>query len=141
ERDDKQTKASYERHVNSYQRWWDGNQSRLMAENPSRTTIPAFPIVAAKVVMFLDYETTREKKGSKKEVIAGSSVGKSQVAQVISALESHRRFNQHLSKLVPDSQIPLCQDIRIRAFESAAKHNEPKRIDSAQSLKAAGSSS
>ena len=34
----------------------------------------------------------------------------------------------------------LRDDGRIRAIESGAKHNEPKRVDSAQMLKAAGSS-
>ena len=32
-------------------------------------------------------------------------------------------------------------DARIRRFESAAKHDEPKRVESAQVLKASGSSS
>ena len=67
-------------------------------------------------------------------------MGKSQVAQVISALENHRLLNQHLYKGDRDANTKLRDDVRIRTIESAAKHNEPKRVESAQKLKAAGSS-
>ncbi|KAJ7858249.1 hypothetical protein B0H14DRAFT_2224631, partial [Mycena olivaceomarginata] len=105
-------------------------------QNPRLVALPAMPIIAAKVVMFLQYETTREKKkrGSN-ETIAGSSVGKSQISQVISALESYRLNSQHLHKDCPDTQIPLQSDARIRQFESAAKHDEPKRAEKAQITK------
>ena len=68
-------------------------------------------------------------------------MGLSVIKQTISALEYHRFQNQHKYKDVPDSQIGLRLDARIRRFESAAKHDEPKRVESAQVLKASGSSS
>jgi len=74
------------------------------------------------------------------ETIPGSNVGKSVIQQVISALEDWRVNNQHLYRHVPEAQIRLCDDNRIRTLESAAKHNEPKRVDSAQTLKASGAS-
>ncbi len=39
-----------------------------------------------------------------------------------------------------EAQVPLCSDLRISKLEKAAKHNEPKRIEDSQLLKAAGSS-
>lgn len=68
-------------------------------------------------------------------------MGKSQISQVISALEEYRRNSQHLYKNCPEAQIPLRNDERIRQFESAAKNNEPNRAAKAQVTKAAGSSS
>jgi hypothetical protein len=37
-------------------------------------------------------------------------------------------------------QMPLRSDYRIKTIESSAKHDEPKRIESSQLLKATGSS-
>jgi hypothetical protein len=74
------------------------------------------------------------------ETIPGSNVGKSVIQQVISALEDWRVNNHHLYKHVPEAQIRLQDDNRIRTLESAAKHNKPKRADSAQTLKASGAS-
>lgn len=68
-------------------------------------------------------------------------VGLSVIKQTISALENYRFEHEHLYKHIPEAQIGLRLDARIRRFESAAKHNEPKRIESAQVLKASGSSS
>jgi len=68
-------------------------------------------------------------------------VGLSVIKQTISALEYHRFQHQHLDKNVLESQLGLCLDAHIRRFESAAKHDEPKCIESAQVLKASGSSS
>lgn len=161
EQSDKSTPETYERHVKRYATWWDTYQTQVVQSDATMTAIPALPITAAKVTMFLEYESTRPKVSRKKapirshtqcrlslkrkhgssETIPGSVVGKSVIAQAISALESHRFQHQHLYKIVPDSQVGLRLDARIRRFEAAAKHNEPKRIESAQVLKAAGSSS
>jgi hypothetical protein len=90
---------------------------------------------------FTNYATSNKKKrGSQAETITGSTVGKSQIAQAISALEDCRRNEQHKYKHIPDTQGRLRDDARVRAIESAVRHNEPKRIDSAQTLKAAGTS-
>jgi hypothetical protein len=75
------------------------------------------------------------------ETIAGSNVGRSVIQQAISALESWRMSNHHLYKSIPEAQIRLCDDNRIRVLESAAKHDEPKCAESLQTLKASGSSS
>src|SRR5215471_6090010 len=48
---------------------------------------------------------------------------------------------EHLYPGIPEARLSLRSDSRIRAFESAAKHNEPQRADKAHVLKAAGSSS
>jgi hypothetical protein len=61
EQHDKQTARTYSLAISSYEKWWGQYQMQLRAEDPLWTTIPAFPITAAKVVMFLEYETTRPK--------------------------------------------------------------------------------
>jgi hypothetical protein len=62
------------------------------------------------------------------------------IQQAISALEDWRKSHHHLYKDVTEAQARLWDDIRIRTIESAAKHNEPMRVDSAQILKASGTS-
>ncbi|KAJ7839747.1 hypothetical protein B0H13DRAFT_1562455, partial [Mycena leptocephala] len=92
EQEDKATPKTYDRHLKSYKTWWDAAELAKVLQNNKLVALPAMPIIASKVAMFLQYETTREKKkrGGTNETIAGSSVGKSQISQVISALESHR---------------------------------------------------
>jgi hypothetical protein len=131
----------------------------------TKTVIPAFPITAAKATMFLDYTSTCAKvsnfekksflllfspllngvwfqrKHGSSETIRGSVVGLSVIKQTISALENYRFQHQHLYKDVPELQLGLRLDARIQRFESAAKHNEPKHVESTQVLKASGSSS
>jgi hypothetical protein len=103
------------------------------------TAISAFPVTAAKVVMFLEHETAREKvsccplflpsppclmlaaflsqrKRGSSETIAGSSVGKSHIAQVISALEYWRFQNHHLYMHTPEAQVSLRNDNLIRTL-------------------------
>ncbi|KAJ7836470.1 hypothetical protein B0H14DRAFT_3704951 [Mycena olivaceomarginata] len=111
----------------------------VVIRDPTLAALPALPIIAAKVAMFLQYESTWEKKQrGTTETIAGSSIGKSQISQVISALEDYRRNSQHLYKDCLEAQIPLRNDQRIRQFESAAAHDEPNRAEKAQVTKAAG---
>ncbi|KAJ7269115.1 hypothetical protein C8J57DRAFT_1609308 [Mycena rebaudengoi] len=142
EQGDKATSKTYSRHVSRYQDWWNLSEATKISQNPRLVAIPALPITPAKVAMFLQYESTREKKKrGTAATITGSSIGKSQIAQVISALESFRLNFQHEYKSSPEAQISLRTDTRIRQFESAAKHDEPKRAEKAQITKAAGSSS
>ena len=82
----------------------------------------------------------QRRHGSSK-TIPGSVVGLSVIKQTISALEYHRFQHEYLYKHIDDTQRVLRHDARIRGFESAAKHDEPKRVESAQVLKATGSSS
>ncbi|KAJ7154430.1 hypothetical protein C8R43DRAFT_885108 [Mycena crocata] len=122
----KGTGKSYGRHVNSYQAWWDQHEVEKVLKDPRLVAIPALPITAAKVAMFLQYESTREKvctlrssesgvnlfglqkkRGTTGETIAGSSIGKSQISQVISALESLRSNAQHEYKSCPDEMCGL----------------------------------
>ena len=77
--------------------------------------------------------------GTKQE-IPGSQVGRSTIQQAISALENVRLREQHLYLDDPDAQKPLRSDFRIQTAEKLAKENEPKRIQNAQALKAAGTS-
>ncbi|KII91422.1 hypothetical protein PLICRDRAFT_173275 [Plicaturopsis crispa FD-325 SS-3] len=143
EQGNKQTSDTYARHVIAYETWWDADQASAVASGLSKIAIPAFPIIVSKVAMFLKYETTREKKkrGAVGESVAGSSVGKEHIKQIISALEHKRLHHQHLYRDIPDAQISLRGDVRIRVFESAAKKNEGERIRKSQALKAAGTSS
>lgn len=60
---------------------------------------------------------------------------------MISALEHWRYNNAHLFRDIPDTQRTLRSDNRIKTIESAKKHDEPKRVESSQALKAAGTSS
>jgi len=62
EQSDKATRVAYQRHINAYGEWWENYQARAMAADPSRCYIPAFPITCPKVVMFLQYESSRPKK-------------------------------------------------------------------------------
>ncbi|KAJ7653548.1 hypothetical protein DFH06DRAFT_1417086 [Mycena polygramma] len=86
---DKATPKIYGRQFGSYDTWFNTFQLETVAKNPHLVALPSMPIIASKVVPFLQIESTREKKkrGST-ETIAGSSVGKSQISGVISALES-----------------------------------------------------
>ena len=59
----KGTGATYDRHVRRYTEFWEAYQAKLCLANPLRVSLPSFPITAAKVSMFLQHETTREKVG------------------------------------------------------------------------------
>jgi hypothetical protein len=61
EQENKETPTTYSRHVNTYQAWWDVAETTKVLQNRSLVALPALPIIAAKVAMFLQYETTREK--------------------------------------------------------------------------------
>ncbi|KAH9042416.1 hypothetical protein EDB84DRAFT_1256423, partial [Lactarius hengduanensis] len=61
EQSDKSTAVTYKRHVERYETWWEGYQVERASAIPGWTTIPAFPITAAKASMFLGYKSTREK--------------------------------------------------------------------------------
>lgn len=81
----------------------------------------------------------QQKKGSI-ETIPNSKVGKELISQTISAMEHWRFQHAFQYKSVPEAQISLRSDYRIKTIESSAKHDEPKRIESSQILKATGSS-
>jgi hypothetical protein len=80
-------------------------------------------------------------RGSSTKTVPGSTVGKSAISQAISALENWRVNHHHLHKDNFEAQIGLRSDNRIKVIEDAAKRNEPKRVESSQALKAAGTSS
>ncbi|GLB45911.1 hypothetical protein LshimejAT787_3700140 [Lyophyllum shimeji] len=124
EQDDKSTGGSYMRALNRYKIWWSADQARVVSQDPVRKEIPALPITAAKWRRF--YHMSQRGQREHKEVING--------------LEYHRHQHQHEYPDDPDAR-GLRSDKRVRAFESASKHNEPKRADNAQVLKAAGTSS
>jgi hypothetical protein len=64
----KGTGSTYDRHVRHYTEFWDQYQAELSVVSPSRASIPSFPIMAAKVAMFLQHESTREKVSFKAEL-------------------------------------------------------------------------
>jgi hypothetical protein len=68
-------------------------------------------------------------------------MGKSHIAQVINALEKHRLNHEHEHPPSHETRVPLRKDSRIRAFESASKHNEPSWVVKSQAIKAAGTTS
>ncbi|KAJ7737262.1 hypothetical protein DFH07DRAFT_681094, partial [Mycena maculata] len=59
EQSDKATGPTYARHVKNYQHWWDTSQAHRQNDDPSHTIVSVFPITAAKVTVFLEYEMTR----------------------------------------------------------------------------------
>ncbi|TFY79269.1 hypothetical protein EWM64_g4743 [Hericium alpestre] len=139
---DTSTAAKYDAIVRNYSQWWCGYQADLLAQRRIQVALPAFPITATKVTFFLEHETTREKrKQGSKESIPGSSLGKSHIAGVISALE-HRHFSdEYLYRDVPEAKRGLHLDKRIKDFEQFSCHNEPKRTHTVNALKASGTSS
>ncbi|KAI0311846.1 hypothetical protein OF83DRAFT_1177189 [Amylostereum chailletii] len=147
DRDRNTTGAVYERRVDKYEVWWKTNQTTLSLRMGVKELIPAFPITAAKVTLFLEYEMGREKQrpgiseGGSTGQIAGSTLGKSSISGMISALEKHRKTNAFRYRAIPEAQIKLRDDECIWTLEQSAAHNEPKRIDEAQVLKASGTSS
>jgi hypothetical protein len=59
EQNNKQMKDSYGRHIMAYQLWWDHiYQLQQLQKDPELQCLPAFPITAAKAIMFLAYEST-----------------------------------------------------------------------------------
>ncbi|KAK6974833.1 hypothetical protein R3P38DRAFT_3479541 [Favolaschia claudopus] len=136
---DKETARSYARQVTNYQVWWDENQAKLAADDPRRIVLPAYPIIPAKVALFLQYETTRPQKRKRPDgTESTATLGVSGVKLAISALENWRLNNQHKYPDVPEAQRGLRTDIRIKQFESAASHKEPQRVQMAHALKAKG---
>ncbi|OJA10888.1 hypothetical protein AZE42_11709 [Rhizopogon vesiculosus] len=138
----KGTVKSYPRQVQNYQLWFEADQACIAAHDSALVPIPAFPVTAAKVSMFIHHETMHEKyKQGSKSTIQGSSLGKSHVAQVINALEKYRLNQEHFYLCDHEMHVSLCKDSCIRAFELALRHNEPKRVEKSQTIKAAGTSS
>ena len=58
---DSQTGAAYARHVARYRAWWESDQASRCKAEPGYTPIPPLPVTVAKVVMFMEHETTQEK--------------------------------------------------------------------------------
>lgn len=58
---DTQTQQTYSRYVAAYQKWWETDQWLRVQRDPTYTAISPFPILASKVVLFLNFETSREK--------------------------------------------------------------------------------
>jgi hypothetical protein len=61
EQSDKSTTETYGRHMKHYIVWWGLFQSEVVKADPTKASIPALPITAAKATMFLDYTSTRPK--------------------------------------------------------------------------------
>ncbi|TFY77579.1 hypothetical protein EWM64_g6432, partial [Hericium alpestre] len=111
---DTATGAKYKAIYDSYIKWWTANGPDLLAKHQIQAVIPALPITAMKVTFFLQHETTREK---------------------------YRKDSAHLYKSDPEAQKKLRDDARISDIERAMRHNEPQRNETANALKASGTSS
>ncbi|KAF7369757.1 hypothetical protein MVEN_00307500 [Mycena venus] len=135
----KSTGGTYERHYKNYTAWFEEREARLVQQDPSYQPIPALPITAAKVTLFLDYEMTRPQKRKRTDGTESTSTcGREHGRQVVSALEHYRFDSQHLHRHIPEAQVTLRSDSRIKTLEAAFAHNEPERTKKAHALKAAG---
>ncbi|KAK7043502.1 hypothetical protein R3P38DRAFT_3259576 [Favolaschia claudopus] len=135
----KSTGETYKRHYGNYVLWFEGRETLRLQKDPLSHRIPALPITVAKAVLFLDYEMKRPQKRK----LAGnnqstSTCGVEHAKQVVSALEHYRFDSQHLYRHIPESQVSLRTDNRIKTLEGAFAHNEPERTKKAHSLKATG---
>ncbi|KAG2057216.1 hypothetical protein BDR06DRAFT_1005258 [Suillus hirtellus] len=55
---DKGMNDAYAHHVHNYVAYWDQYQAKMIANNSTWTFVPALPISAAKVLIFLNHEQT-----------------------------------------------------------------------------------
>ncbi|KAJ7745641.1 hypothetical protein B0H16DRAFT_1692867 [Mycena metata] len=135
----KATGATYGRHFKGYEAWFAADQARLAANEHGYVAIPSLPITPAKVVLFLNYEMTRPQKRKLSDGSESTSTcGHEHAKQVVSALEQYRSNHAHEYRGVPEAQVNLRSDSRIRLLESSFKANEPERIKKAHALKAVG---
>lgn len=56
-----QTSRSYARHVKNYESFFNTDQDQRCKNDSSWTPVPAFPVTATKVAVFVEHELTREK--------------------------------------------------------------------------------
>ncbi|KAJ7034210.1 hypothetical protein C8F04DRAFT_1234451 [Mycena alexandri] len=135
----KATGATYGRHFKGYKTWFAADQARLAANEPGYVAIPPLPITPAKVVLFLNYEMTRPQKRKLSDGSESTSTcGHEHAKQVVSALEQYRSNHAHEYRGIPEAQVNLRSDSRIRLLESSFKASEPERIKKAHALKAVG---
>ena len=76
-----------------------------------------------------------------KLTIPNLNVGKESILQTISVLECWWLNHAHKYRAVPEMQTGLRLDAWVKTIERAKRHDEPKRVESSQALKATGSSS
>ncbi|KAJ7036873.1 hypothetical protein C8F04DRAFT_1335282 [Mycena alexandri] len=135
----KATGDTYARHYNAYNTWFTAEQARLTGEDSNYAAIPSLPITVAKVSLFLNYEMTRPQKRKRADGSQStSSCGHEHAKQVVSALEQYRSNYAHNYRHIPEAQVNLRSDSRIRSMEASFKANEPERIKKAHALKAVG---
>ncbi|KAJ7025973.1 hypothetical protein C8F04DRAFT_1191008 [Mycena alexandri] len=135
----KATGETYARHYNAYNTWFNAEQARLAIEDSTYTAIPSLPITVAKVTLFLNYEMTRPQKRKRADGSESTSTcGHEHAKQVVSALEQYRSNYAHEYRHIPEAQVTLRSDSRIRSMEASFKANEPERIKKAHALKAVG---
>jgi len=133
----KGTETAYPRHVKAYMLFWSDYQDSKAKEIPGWVRIPAHPIIGDKVAVFLQDESTRNKRDRAGHEIGGTSVGKSSILQTISALQGYIRDHQHEVEYrnCPETQTPLRDQACIKTFEKAVSANEPTRISNAHVAK------
>ncbi len=74
-------------------------------------------------------------------MIPNLNVGKESISQTISMLECWQLNHTHEYQAIPKTQTGLRLDAQVKTTERAKRHNEPKRVESLQALKATSSSS
>ncbi|KAF9524192.1 hypothetical protein CPB83DRAFT_839170 [Crepidotus variabilis] len=92
----KGTDDAYKQHVKDYKVFWEKDQAAKAKEDPSHALVPAYPIVGAKVALFLQYKISRPKCNHCGEDLPGTSIGKESIKQTVSALQLHMQEHQHL---------------------------------------------
>ncbi|PPR03148.1 hypothetical protein CVT24_012765 [Panaeolus cyanescens] len=133
----KDTKRAYSRHVKNYVTWWDNDQ---LKHKDKSSRVPAHPITASKVVVFLNYEFDRKKKSSGGDELDNTKVGVSSIKQAISGLDWYRRRHHRDPEYqaCPEAQRSLREDPDVRRMEEMASAREPKRLEESQEEKAKG---
>ncbi|EJD35984.1 hypothetical protein AURDEDRAFT_130288, partial [Auricularia subglabra TFB-10046 SS5] len=88
------TDKTYRRHVQNYLEHWERRQDEEQQRNPAWPRVPAMPINATKVAIFIEYEMTREKRKRKGtdgyEFHTGTSLSVRSILVAVSALEKER---------------------------------------------------
>ncbi|KZV77951.1 hypothetical protein EXIGLDRAFT_693540, partial [Exidia glandulosa HHB12029] len=143
---DVQTGKTYAGRWRAFLVWWEEFMDEHCTQDPTFVRIPPFPITVTKVVHYLSHEHSRErKKGGRSEdgtqrYLEGTSVGKETIIRDIAALEHLRLATQDRFPNDIEAHTKLHDDDRICKIQAAAKHDEPKRIEKSQLLKASGTS-
>ncbi|KAJ7733464.1 hypothetical protein B0H16DRAFT_1732275 [Mycena metata] len=125
----KATGATCGRHFKGYEAWFPAEQARLAANEPGYVA-PAYYTGEGCAFPQLRDDKTAGNFFAKRKLSDGSestsTCGHEHAKQVVSALEQYRSNHAHEYRGVPEAQVNLRSDSRIRLLESSFKANEPE---------------